>query len=179
MLPGCCGVAAAPVPSYGMSSFNQSRPRLAAADFETHGIRLHVVLGLFGIWHLARVHRDFEGDLLSALILGEVAHHNIVALASADGARLDPVFESLGLKGAEARLLPCNVHSIAMACDIPRETVRRKVAALVDRGWLQRNAKSELFVTSLPAEHFREFNVEFANRLLEAADQIRSIVSPR
>lgn len=34
-------------------------------------------------------------------------------------------------------LRPCNAFSVAQACDIPRETVRRRVNRLIEDGWLE------------------------------------------
>ena len=151
-------------------------PHVSSQEFDKHSARLFVVLGLFGVWHLARVHHEFKSDIISALILGEIAHHNIAALVRAGGIEVDGGLERLGIPGVRDHLLPCNAHSIAMACDIPRETVRRKIAALIKRGWLERSPKGELFVTAIPSQHFRQFNIDLTDRILETAHQIRAIL---
>lgn len=48
---------------------------------------------------------------------------------------------------------------------------------MVERGWLRRNANGDLFVTRLPGQHFRSFNIEFTDRLLRAAAQLHAILS--
>lgn len=139
----------------------------------SHG-RVASLLGLFGLWHLANVHQAFDGDYLSARVLGEVAHHNIglqVAVGDLTGFASDGFVDLLRRDG---ELQPCNAYSIAVACGLPPETVRRKVAALVERGWLARSENGDLFVTSEPGRHFVEFNREMEERVLMLADQIRA-----
>ena len=139
-----------------------------------HRGSITAALGLFGIWHLSRVRQEFGGDMTAALVLGEVAHHNISAMLTA-GRRMDPHARPFSLP-AEQAMLPCNVHSIALACGLPRETVRRKVASLLERGWLRRSGRGDLFVTDVPVARFEEFNVEFARRIFETHDWLVSIV---
>jgi transposase-like protein len=71
------------------------------------------------------------------------------------------------------QMLPCNAYSISQTWGLPRETVRRRVAALVKRGWLRRDERADLFVTDLPGKHFWDFNVELTKRLLEAGQELR------
>jgi DNA-binding MarR family transcriptional regulator len=46
-----------------------------------------------------------------------------------------------------------NIESIAAASGIPRETVRRKVRELEERGWIKRNQRDEIDLTILPIQH--------------------------
>ena len=149
-------------------------PEVNDRAFAAVQTKVQVLVGLFGVWHLTRLHDDFGGDLLCARILGEIAHHNIAAIVASGELALEYPAEHLYANG---QLLPCNAYSIACACKLPRETVRRKIDKLVKRGWLARNEKGELFVTSVPAEHFRPFNLEFVNRVLDLADRLRAVLA--
>jgi hypothetical protein len=140
-----------------------------------HRGSITTALGLFGIWHLSRVRQEFGGDMTAAQVLGEVAHHNISAMLTAGRRRMDPHAGPFSLS-AEQAMLPCNVHSIAVACGLPRETVRRKVASLVERGWLRRSGRGDLFVTDVPVARFEEFNVELARKVFETHDWLVSIL---
>ena len=151
-----------------------SSPTPSRTAFVAHRGPITAALGLFGIWHLSRVRQEFGGDMTAALVLGEVAHHNISAMLTA-GRRMDPHARPFSLP-AEQAMLPCNVHSIALACGLPRETVRRKVASLLERGWLRRSGRGDLFVTDVPVARFEEFNVEFARRIFETHDWLVSIL---
>jgi hypothetical protein len=132
-------------------------------------------LGLFGIWYLSRVRQEFDGDMTEAQVLGEIAHHNISAMLTAGRRASNPHARAFCLSPEEG-LLPCNAHSVALACGLPRETVRRKVAALVERGWLRRSGRGDLFVTDVPVDRFEEFNYEFARKILETHDWLVSIL---
>ena len=108
--------------------------------------------------------------LLAAIVLGEVAHHNLSAyLAQAVEARRT---------GGEAPevprrsdYLPTNAFSIAQTTGIPRQTVRRKVAMLVSRGWLLQE-KGGLIVSPEPFDHFRTLNEGLAADTLSTLDTV-------
>jgi len=106
--------------------------RTPAADRQ---LEVSYLTGRFVIEHLTRLCQRFEGDLAAAIVLGTVAQHNLqryydeVARHSSRG--LDDLVESGEHVG---RLRPCNALSVSDATGIPRETVRRKVRWLVDRG---------------------------------------------
>ena len=152
-----------------------SSPTPSRAAFAAHRGPITTALGLFGIWHLSRVRQEFGGDMTAAQVLGEVAHHNISAMLTAGRRRMDPHARPFSLS-AEQAMLPCNAYSIALACGLPRETVRRKVASLVGRGWLRRSGRGDLFVTEVPVARFEEFNFEFARRVFETHDWLVSIL---
>jgi hypothetical protein len=77
------------------------------------------------------------GDLDLNIILLVVAirtieHPDFRAMSDAERLEATPVFPTLGV----------NSRSIAESSGIPRETVRRKVADLVKRGWLARRGSN-------------------------------------
>lgn len=119
-----------------------------------------LAVNMFVVRHLVRLYAAFDGDLLEAIVLGEVAHHNLSAYLTqvvdaaptgADGPRLPQ----------RSDYLPTNAFSIAQATGIPRQTVRRKVKALIERGWLLQD-RAGLIVSPVPLEHFRTLNTELA-----------------
>ena len=87
---------------------------------------------------LSRLRASFDGDLDSALILA------VVGSAVLPRHKLPPnlTYEEF-LKGESRRELttPLNTHSIAQITGIPRETVRRKLSIMEDKGWAERNAQ--------------------------------------
>jgi hypothetical protein len=121
--------------------------------------------------HLKSVYRAFDGELLEAIVLGEVGHHNLSAyFADAKKARRSGQVPPPMPK--EYDYLPTNTHSIAQATGIPRETVRRKVKALVSRGWLQRRRDRSLILTPVPFEHFRELREELTEDFLSTSKEV-------
>jgi DNA-binding GntR family transcriptional regulator len=102
--------------------------------------------------------------------LGEVAHHNLAKyLAQAQRARRSG--ETKPRVPERSDFLPTNAHSIAQATGIPRQTVRRKVEALVSRGWLIRS-ENGLIVSPVPFDHFRAFNEEMAKDVLSTLNAV-------
>lgn len=147
--------------------------RSAASDYTVGALTpdAFLTMNMFLVRHLVRVYAAFDGDLIAAIVLGEVAHHNLSAyMASAADARR---------RGDDATprvpdrrdYLPTNAFSIAQATGIPRQTVRRKVKALVERGWLIQTARG-LIVSPTPFEHFRTFNTELAADVVATLNQV-------
>lgn len=136
-----------------------------------------VLMNLMFARHLIGVRAAFGGDLLAAIVLGEVAHHNLAPLVNR--ARTPHDLSETLRTAADTLLqilLPTNAFSIAQATGIPRETVRRKVADLVRRGWIDRDNKGNLFVTGRPVVEFAAFNEERLRDLLDTARAISELL---
>jgi hypothetical protein len=140
-------------------------------------IELSYLTGRFMTEHLVRVNRAFDGDLTAAIVLATIAQHNIqryyeeVARSSAEG--LDRLIAS----GEHApHLRPCNAFSVSAATGIPRETVRRKVKRLREKGWLTVGARGQLAVALGIAEHFAEFDRETIRRFETTARDVLALI---
>jgi len=46
--------------------------------YELHKGEVAIIMGHFFVRYLNLLYREFEGDLLSPIVLGEIAHHNIL-----------------------------------------------------------------------------------------------------
>ncbi len=66
----------------------------------------------------------FDGDIKSAIIFNVIS---LWALRQREGSE----------EQQEVAGFSCNNHSISIATGIPYETVRRKVKAMVENGWLE------------------------------------------
>jgi hypothetical protein len=60
---------------------------------------------------------------------------------------------------------PCNALSIAEACELPRETVRRKVVMLIKRGYLYHTDDGFLYLTSNVGDDFEDMTAEVVDHL--------------
>lgn len=137
-------------------------------------------MNMMHVRHLLSVYRAFDGDLVAAIVLGEVAHHNLTPLL--DRARTPrQLSEALRAQGAAVArtFAPTNTFSIAQATGIPRETVRRKVASLTRRGWLVKDADGSLFVAANTHASFAALHVERLNDLLQTARAIETLLHER
>lgn len=71
-----------------------------------------------------------------------------------------------------------NLQSIADYSGIPRETVRRKVAALMERGWVERDANGLLAVTDLAKDSLADLTDSSARYLREVVAALDESSAP-
>lgn len=86
----------------------------------------------FFIEHLSDVSRAFHGDLQSMIVLALVGQVQMRATRAAVEAGIDP-------SAIPTERVSITASRIADVTRIPRETVRRKLGLLGDKGWVQRN----------------------------------------
>lgn len=138
--------------------------------------RISVALSEFTVPLLSRIYRAFDGDIVAAIVLGEIAHRNVEAWLSDYG---NP--EKL-LDDPERRkslMRPCNALSVAEACGLPRETVRRKVVTLVERGYIYRSDEGHLYITRTVGHDFEEMTLKLVEELIATAHRLESLLENR
>ena len=106
----------------------------------------------------------FDGDLIKAYLVTEVGSHHPFAQRA---------HHHLG------REFPfCNVHSLAIATGLARETVRRKVKQLVEENWLQRLPDGGLLVHPARVRAYQqEILPQQLDMLLQNTDKIRALLA--
>lgn len=95
---------------------------------------------------LIRLRSDLGRDLDMVLILAVIAERHyaaIDALKRPDRPAADPA--------AAREQCGINALSVALYAGIPRETARRKIAALIEKGWVDRDAAGALSPTARAA----------------------------
>ena len=104
---------------------------------------MHYSFIQFFIDHLLEVSHAFEADLQSVVVLAIVGQMEIEARIGPrlDGSDLDPSDAAIGRPPRTA------ISSIAEISGIPRETVRRKVEALAQHGWIARDLNGFWHIT--------------------------------
>ena len=93
---------------------------------------------------LIECRRHFDGDLDLFLVLAVIGDRTF----SANNAPNDLTYDQFATSGAglvEAERI--NQQSIADFSGIPRETVRRKIAQLLDKGWIERMPNGSYMAT--------------------------------
>jgi len=138
---------------------------------------LSAVVSGFTIEILRRAYHVFEGDLLSFLVFGEIAHHNVARAFRALELR-EEVPASLRRRDVLGALelqhvAPCNALSISEATGIPRETVRRKVKELEARGMISRTGARKLALTHEAIEKMQASGLNITGDFLRTARTIR------
>jgi hypothetical protein len=145
-----------------------------------HHVEVSYVLGSFMTEHFIRVYKAFDGDLTAAIVLGTIGQYNYRRFYTEVGEKSTEGFQRLVERGEHwpyAR--PCNAMSISQSTGIPRETVRRKIRQLVAKGWLRKAGPDKLIITSLPARHFAEFDLETLEHFYAAAHSVLRLVEKR
>lgn len=151
------------------------KPQCAA--MQRHAYQISHLISAFTVPMMRRLYHQFNGDLVQIIVLGEISLRNVDRFFRKGGA--DVPEKLLDDADRRAQLLqPCNVLSIAQATGIPRETVRRKVAQLIDKGWLARDARKRLIVQRGAGEHFVKANARTAAEILELAAKIQALLRP-
>lgn len=158
--------------------FPPGRRRPPAIDrrlVRRHHLEFSYISGRYMLEHLARLYRAFDGDIVAALVLGTVGQHNARRFYDEVVSHSRQTYDELRKASSNhARLRPCNTMSISMSTGIPRETVRRKVQWLIQKGWLRREGRDKLYVTEAAAHHFMEFDTETVELFHEAAHLLMS-----
>lgn len=148
-----------------------------SAEMERHAYQISHLISGFTVPMMRKLYHQFDGDMVEIIVLGEISLRNVDRFFRKGGA---DVPEKL-LDDAQRRgklLQPCNVLSIAEATGIPRETVRRKVAHLIEKGWLARDERKRLVVKKGAGERFVRANARAAAEILELAAKIQSLLRP-
>lgn len=116
---------------------------------------------------LRELYKTFNGDLVMALVLGELGQY--VA---------GPLHDSPSTKRS-SKIRSINAYSISIASGIPRETVRRKLDKLLERGWVVETPDGKL---GLNLEHdpplaalFSDYNRQMLKDMRETIERLDRI----
>jgi len=169
-----------PIP--GRRNNEKQDPPVAPFDqekYERHKSLIAVLMGNFFLRYLNLLYREFGGDFLMPVVLGEIAHHNITRLYSSEGDCFNINERMADSADRMKHLEPTNAYSISEATGIPRETVRRKIDKLIQKGWIVKNARGEVFMSETVTGHFtKDFNKKLLAELLGASECLRELVEP-
>lgn len=144
--------------------------------YELNRARISVALSRFTVPLLSQTYRAFDGDVAAAIVLGEIAHRNVEAWL----AQQHNPEELLHDPAQRERIMrPCNALSVSRTCGLPRETVRRKVVLLIERGYIYRADDGSLYLTRTVGDDFTEMNATLLENLLSAAREIEGLLKPK
>ncbi len=136
----------------------------------------HLIAG-FTVPLLRTLYHQFDGDLAQVIVLGEISLRNVSQFFDKGGA--DTPEKLLDDRDRREQLMQsCNALSISEATGIPRETVRRKVTLLIDKGWLHRDAHQRLVVSRRGGAGFARRNAQAVHDILELAGRLQALLRP-
>jgi hypothetical protein len=120
----------------------------------------------------------FDRDLIAAVVLGDVVHHHVSALVGggARSARAIATAADRLARDGRTTLRPAHAFAIAQATGIPRQTVRRKIAALVAGGLLDRGPNGRLYVSRQALAVLSDFHFERLADLIDTAGLIGEVL---
>jgi len=148
----------------------------ASPGYETNRARISLALSEFTVPLFSRIYQALDGDKVAAIVLHAVAHRNVEAWLAEqnnpEGVRQDPARHT-------AVMRPCNALSTAVSCALPRETVRRKVALLIRRGYIDRAANGHLYLTPTVGDGFQEMTARLVEGLLATAKRLDALLADR
>lgn len=99
---------------------------------------------------LIRHRSELGNDLDNVLILAVIAERHYAAIRTLE----DPDASAAALPKA-CNQWGINALSVVLYAGIPRETARRKIAALVEKGWVESDASGSLSPTARAAKSTR------------------------
>ncbi len=144
--------------------------------YETNRARISLALSEFTVPLLSSIYHAFDGDMVAAIVLGEIAHRNVERWL-ADHQNPENILHNPNQRTTAMR--PCNALSIAQACGLPRETVRRKVVLLAKRGYIYRSDEGHFYLTKTVGDGFEDMTAGLVEDLLATAQRLESLLADR
>lgn len=124
------------------------------------------------IEHMRRIAKELNMDFESAHIYGTLAHMNVAPLLP-PGIRPSEVLEENGRGTIQG--IPVRLTDLAQVTGLPRETVRRKLEALQEKGKVMRTADGLWCYDKTGVnEDTIEFTKKTIVRFLRTADEMRA-----
>jgi len=142
---------------------------------EQHAYQVAHLISSFTVPLLRDLYSRFDGDMVEIIVLGEIALRNVSQFFNKSAG----VVHEHWLDDEEQRnklMRPCNALSISDATGIPRETVRRKVKQLIDKGWLSRDANHCLILKAGVGQGFVQSNTQYAVQIMALAKTLESLL---
>lgn len=144
---------------------------LTDEEYRNNSLFIQININDLYIEHSLKVYKIFDGDLILPIILGVIAHYTISIIAKKFGYNADEVLHYMK-NGDYSLLLPCNANSISEYTGIPRETVRRKLKKLKDKGWIRIDDKSSIFLDHSIHNIFDDISLSYARNTIDVACRV-------
>jgi biotin operon repressor len=153
------------------------QPIVDLESYDQHEKLIAVIMARFFLRYLNLLYREFKGDLVLPIVLGEIAHHNIFRLYSLKHDSMEVNEQAPNDPERMKHLEPTNAFSISQATGIPRETVRRKIEKLQQKGWAVKNDRGQVRISEKVSDHFtKDLNKKILAELLKTSESIRNLL---
>ena len=122
--------------------------------------------------HMLRAQRELQVDFESIVIWGLLAHLNSAHLVPPGSSPASLLDEHGRVKDVGPGLRPLRLRDLEQISRMPRETIRRKLAQLEARGYIERSGQGWIYRRDSVDARLIEFNRETARRMLIAAEEV-------
>ena len=148
-----------------------------ASLMDRHAYQVSHLIACFTVPLMRNLYHQFDGDMVQIIVLGEISMRNVSQFFHKGGADVpEKLLDDMERRGK--LMQSCNVLSISEATGIPRETVRRKVAILIGKGWLYRDEHKRLMVRPAMGTGFAKRNAKTTLEILELAAKLQDLLKP-
>ncbi len=142
---------------------------------ERHAYQISHLIAGFTVPLMRNLYHQFDGDMVQMIILGEISLYNVSQFFRKGGADVpEKLLDDMQQRGQ--LMQSCNALSISEASGIPRETVRRKVDQLLEKGWLYRDEHKRLMVRQGVSTGFARRNAETTQEILALAAKLQALL---
>jgi hypothetical protein len=149
-------------------------PRDSVNLYNLHRSEALLHINDFLLKYLNSLYTEFKGDIVLAVVLGELAHQNLAPMLAQLKKTPGTMTMPTSIEELQGGFLPTNPLSISEATGIPRETVRRKFSILHKLGWIERISHTGYVITGKVSEHFVcGFNLQLFEGVLHLYEQLR------
>lgn len=161
----------------GSISVEHAAPATFEIAYRQHRSTVTILMAGYNLRRMNRMYQTFEGDLLLPIILAEIRQYFLRHFPVESGASLASPSGKVWPAG-RATTCPYRLAELAGATAIPRETCRRKVKALIARGWLLECSRGAVALSTRAVEHFGfDYNTAMLNDFLWTTDRLLEVLA--
>jgi DNA-binding transcriptional ArsR family regulator len=126
--------------------------------------------------HMLRAVRELDVDFESLVLWGLLSHLNVAHLVPPGTAPRSVLNEVGRFTGPAGEFRPMRLRDMEQISRMPRETIRRKLKALEEKGFVERRDDGWVFSRDAVEPRLREFNRETLRRILALNEEVRRLL---
>ena len=126
--------------------------------------------------HMVRAMRELDVDFETLVIWGLLSHLNVAHLVPPGTSPRSTLDERGRFTGDNTGYRPQRLRDLEQISRLPRETIRRKLVKLEEKGYVRRVDDGWLFSRDAIEPNLREFNRETLRRTLALHSEVRRLL---
>lgn len=158
-------------------NYSQEKARYNEAAFEGKQQIPFLLVFSFLRRFMRREYHMLQRDAEMGMVVAEIWMYNVSRTLGKEGGQ-DPRQWNDSLR--RERFAKCNTYSVSQYLGIPAQTVRRKVQALIDMGWVEKDERGQLMVTQACEDAFNpDFNRETMRDFISTARTLLDLLDDK